>query len=796
MADQNVNLTVTQSGGITHAILNKLHEDGFVAQGKNLSGSVWTQIMVEVENDASGQYTGGSTFIEGQSSDAKASWASNFKVKAGQVLEFTQTLWNKIVAIVKGEPIKQEESIPQTTPQIIPKGTEPIDESEYMSDQSLDEVIISPEFQRPEEGTKPVVDNSVPQEEPQQTVHEFKPIPDGAKQMLRDIINIDSNTKGNKETVVMTKNDDGTKVYNQVVTDPKTGSSVMGGRLIADNKSGKNEFYAVDETIPDGAEVDKKTVDGNKETLNYEIKEEDGKTHRYLMEQDNETGKYQKGAEIFSIKSSSTNEDTNKFVSETELNKKLQEMNVGKNVQELQQLGIEVQQYDNGSVVFKKDGKVLSGTDLKVLLNADNAQPVGQTPVISQGENGGILLQAQVDKAPVIDHPPVYYDGASGSVSPVPQGDDKSIQTDPVNVDGAEAPDKKTPSKLTQEQINEKIAHLKNGESFSYRNTIDQTYANGSFHMERTITWQRNDDGSLTCNSPDYRGKPSITHYNNDGTVKLDSTTYEQFLGTSNYIKTSTVYKEGKISTKTQDLSGLGDIRSAHTVPSMLRTHMSRQQGAQDVSIKDSEGNNILSYKDGKFYNKKGKEVDSSKAYDILAKYEKRGELSKLVANYEKVEQSENTTPNAPVDNNQSIEITDEIRTRMKNISTAALASDFKYEFDESGQLKTSGTVSLINDYKNSGAETIGLMVRSLPTYYNQNTKLFTKFGVQSRRQSIVNTGADNKAMTLIQHQAIYNDLSTKPKSELTDAQKNFMKKHEQDMAKLFQEYDAAKQNK
>jgi len=776
MSSQNVNLTVQSGGGITHAILDKLRDEGHVEQDKNLSGSVWSQIMNEVKNDASGQYTGGSNYIEGQSSDAKASWVNNFKVKAGQALEFTQALWNKIVAIVTGEPIEQEQSVPQEVPEETPE--QPVVPQEEGVPDSVVETPVEP----------------TPQEEPQQTVQEFKPIPDGAKQMLRDIVNIDSNTKGNKETVVMTKNEAGTKVYNQVVTDPETGSSVMGTRLIADNKSGKNEFYTVDETIPDGAEVDKKTVDGNKETLNYEIKGEDGKTHRYLMIQDKDTGKYQKGAEIFAIKSSTTNEDINKFVSETELNKKLQEKNVGKNVQELQQLGIEVQQYDNGSVVFKKDGKVLSGTDLKVLLNADNAQPVGQTPVISQGENGG--LQAQVHKPPVIEHPPVYYDGDSGDVSPVPQDDDKSVPSTPVNIDSADTPGKKQPSNLTQEQINEKIAHLKNGESFSYRNTIDQTYANGSFHMERTITWQRNDDGTLTCNSPDYRGKPSITHYNNDGTVKLDSTTYEQFSGTSNYIKTSTVYKEGKISTKTQDLSGLGDIRSAHTVPSMLRTHMSRQQGAQDVSIQDSEGNNILSYKDGKFYNKKGKEVDSSKAYDILAKYEKRGELSKLVANYEKVEQSENTTPNAPVDNNQSIEITDEIRTRMKNISTAALGSDFKYEFDESGQLKTSGTVSLVKDYEKSGAETIGLMVRSLPTYYNQNTRLYTKFGVQSRRQSIVNTGADNKAMRLIQHQAIYNDLSTKPKSELTDAQKNFMKKHEQDMAKLFQEYDAAKQNK
>lgn len=491
MSNQNVKLTVLQ-GGITHAILNKLQNDGVIKEGENLSSTIWSKIMDEVKKDANDQYTGGSNFVLGQNADARASWRKNFKIKSGQILDFSVVLWNKIVTLAKGETISG-------------------------ANQNLSPVIIDPEPQQDKDKSVVDDDNSqnstIQQGDGKEKLAELRPIPDGAKQMLRNIVNVDSNTKGNKETIVMTENDDGVKVYNQAITDSNTGSVALGSRLIEDKKFGFNEFYTVDDTIPDGAEVDKKTVNGNEETLTYEI-EEEGETHRYLMTKNDENGKYQKGDEIFAIKNSTLHCNTNKFVSETELNNKLRELNINKSVQELSSFGIEVQQYNNGTIAFKKDGKTFNATDLNAVL------------------------------------------------------------------------------------------------------------------------------------------KPSV--YNPNGEIK----------------------------------------------------------------------------------------------------------------------------------------ITDEIKDRIKSIRTNAVLSNFTYEFTES-ELKTSGSVSLMLDYQNQEKESIGLMAKKLPMYKNTTSGLYTKFGCESFDIGSLDRRVTFKIQKLIMNQAIYNDLLAKQESELTDMQKKFMKKHEQEMARLFQEYDA-----
>ncbi len=212
---------------------------------------------------------------------------------------------------------------------------------------------------------------SEPQPEPEpEPVPDPKPqlstLPKGAKQELRDIKNI--GPEGSKETVVTTKNKDGVKVYHQVETDPDTGEAKMGKRLAVDGRGlKKNEYYAIDETIPDGAEVDtNKTVDGKKDVMTYTVKEKDGKTHRYTMVQ-NEDKTYTKGELLVPIYGS------NKFMSRSALNKLVASV-FPNGMPE----GVEVQVLDlSGSptCIYKKDGQTLTSSQLRKLVS-DNSFPI------------------------------------------------------------------------------------------------------------------------------------------------------------------------------------------------------------------------------------------------------------------------------------------------------------------------------------------------------------------------------------------------------------------------------------
>ena len=103
-------LNVINGQGITASILAQLQKDGIVNEGKNLSGSVWNQIMQLVSEDPEGskQYSGGSNFVLGNSEEARASWKNNFVIDKNQVISFTEELWNKIVKLAKGEKLNDE----------------------------------------------------------------------------------------------------------------------------------------------------------------------------------------------------------------------------------------------------------------------------------------------------------------------------------------------------------------------------------------------------------------------------------------------------------------------------------------------------------------------------------------------------------------------------------------------------------------------------------------------------------------------------------------------------------------
>lgn len=333
-----VDVKIVNGQGITQAIKAKIQNDG-VTIASNVNNSVWSQVMAEVKsaqdsNNVTSTVCGETKnyAYEGDGDANKindsSTWATSFKVVKDQVIHFADDTWNKIVALLSGKPTKDDFKF-----EVPKEGDNDINVDDLKEDEGEPE----------------------PKEEPH-----FEDLPSGAKMKLRDIVNVGQ--EGSKEAVVMTK-ENGAKVYHQAVTDPETGEMKMGQRLAVDRRGlRKNEYYTIDNTIPNGAEVDKKTVDGQKDVLNYEIKENDGKTHRYLMVDQN--GTYTKGDELIMIAGS------NKFMSTTKLNDRISKMFKDQrlNLSVLKENGIDVQVINSAGedyVIYKKDGRAINGDELR-----------------------------------------------------------------------------------------------------------------------------------------------------------------------------------------------------------------------------------------------------------------------------------------------------------------------------------------------------------------------------------------------------------------------------------------------
>ena len=91
---------------------------------------------------------------------------------------------------------------------------------------------------------------------------------------------------------------------------------------------------------------------------------------------DEETNQYKKGDEVFAIQRYMTDVDgklnfvnTNKFISETELNNKLNSIMPNLTVKYLKEKGIEVHLATNGNIVFTKGGEQMKASELRQAIN-------------------------------------------------------------------------------------------------------------------------------------------------------------------------------------------------------------------------------------------------------------------------------------------------------------------------------------------------------------------------------------------------------------------------------------------
>ncbi len=267
--------------------------------------------------------------------------ATNYTtMRVGQ--EFTYNAEEmKALAVAAGyEIVTQESTDPQSEVPVDQGGSNPVIEEDA-------DPVVLPEIKE----EVPVLEEI---EIPATVITDLTEIFDDSKISSRDIINVGE--AGSKEQVLRVKHDDGTVTYHEVVTDKNTGGQSLGHRLVSNDRGwAKNEFYAVGDTIPNGAEVDPKMVDNQKDVPTFTEKDANGKTQRFAMVLQ-EDGTYAKGDRLIDVAGSKN------FKTETAINNELVKRFNNSNVtfDGLASKGVSVQYVNSNGIeqiVFKKDGK-------------------------------------------------------------------------------------------------------------------------------------------------------------------------------------------------------------------------------------------------------------------------------------------------------------------------------------------------------------------------------------------------------------------------------------------------------
>ena len=206
-----------------------------------------------------------------------------------------------------------------------------------------------------------------------------------------------------------------------------------------------------------------------------------------------------------------------------------------------------------------------------------------------------------------------------------PQTEDKPKQNIPAESD--------KPHKLTKEEINENINNLKPGESYSY----SLTTSNPMGSTKAPVTWTRNDDGTLTrtrkeANFSNKSFDTLKTVYSEDRSRVISQDTQELMFGAQ--VVVSNQYDEsGNVTSKSIDMQDLmNSQRGRMMLTSDLTNPITKKADKYaEQTFKNTDGEVLVTYKDGQWFNDEGKEISDSKAYKIMDKARKEQTIGELV---------------------------------------------------------------------------------------------------------------------------------------------------------------------
>lgn len=208
----------------------------------------------------------------------------------------------------------------------------------------------------------------------------------------------------------------------------------------------------------------------------------------------------------------------------------------------------------------------------------------------------------------------------------------------------------------TPEEIQNKIDNLKPGQTFEHSRKSVVDWGSGSRVEQKSITWQRNDDNTLTKIDSEFsqgRFNSLRTNYEADGKTKISEEVINRDINSYGGrdvkpVKSVINYKDGAKETRVTDFSdknAMNVLSKQTNMPATTILHAFRKN-ADDYSsqvVNNKKGEALVTYKDGKYFDKKGKEIDSDKANNILEKAFNKKQLGQMIQNYSSKEVS--TTP-------------------------------------------------------------------------------------------------------------------------------------------------------
>lgn len=235
-----------------------------------------------------------------------------------------------------------------------------------------------------------------------------------------------------------------------------------------------------------------------------------------------------------------------------------------------------------------------------------------------KAEKTSSTIQAQrAVPAPVTNQPPVYYVEGEDDTSAT-RTTDNQPKADAGNLKGA--------------QFDAKVKDLKPGETYTYTKSTSVSGTGFSSKTSQTITWKRNNDGTLTCSYLDgaYRASVVKENYSADGQKVSTVSTNKH----DPYKNVTTNYDaNGAVKDRTIDLSSLptSKLITSTSKQQQLMTYLKRGQNSYaSQNITNKKGETILTYKQGKYFKPDGKEVASDKAYSMIEKEIEKGRISTI----------------------------------------------------------------------------------------------------------------------------------------------------------------------
>ncbi len=611
----SINVTVGTGQGITQAIKSHLQQQGVKLTNVKLSD--WQQVMSLVnQNQQMNVNAGKDSIFRGGNDSSKIgkgsnnNWQTDFQVTDGQVMQFDAGIFNKIVAILTGKaqeaPAAADPPVTQTVPQNAPKPPE-LDATPAGLGQLNTEISDS----------KIELPDGTPKQSAEEVTDRL-----GGKIIEREV-------DGKKQNISVV-DINGEKVRRAVNED-----GTLGDTLVPISTMGKNKYITQTKMdnmmrqalgLPEDAELPQDiqgsfvSIGGNP-TL---IFKKDGKTL-------DQTGLREY---VKNLQASEGNQDTQDTELQTEIEYKTYDQppvyTNPEDVPTLEDFGIESndewmqaqmqEQIYNQTPVYKGFESQEQQANINQAIS-DGYQVTtlndGNIAFTKDGKNYSVNQDGTLGKEIISDAPPV---------NEAPTTDDAP----PAN----EVPPTNDAKSLTKQDIDNAINNLKPGEEYSYQSNIDLGY----YQSSTPVTWARNEDGTLTQTkvSPNFSNKTfdSLeTVYSEDRSriIKADS---QKYIFGAMTIVTENYDDKGNVTSRT---SNMKDILSSargnllNTTFNLINTTEKNASKYAEQTFKDANGEVLLTFKDGQWFNEDGKEISQNKAHKIMDKAKENENLGEFV---------------------------------------------------------------------------------------------------------------------------------------------------------------------